>query len=124
MLFSVIEIAVFAMVLNASQPRPFECVAVQPQGVNCTNGLAADPVGSDSVRFNNGVTVARGRNRDLLFSNGIRIHLDSSAWAQFQKDGATIISVRRMDARGTRFTFNNGYSCQSIDKNTARCYRQ
>lgn len=121
---SVIEIAVYAMVLSASQPRPFECVEVQPQGVNCTNGLAADPLPEDGVRFNTGVTVTRGRNRELIFSNGIQVHLDASAWAQFQKDGATLISVRRMDARGSRFVFNNGYACQSVETTTARCYRQ
>lgn len=124
MAFSVLEIAVYAMVLAADQPRAFQCVAVQPHGVNCTNGLAAVPV-PDGVAFSNGVTVTVTPRRDLVFSNGIRIHLDSAAWAHFKKGDRVVISARRMNGRGTRFTFDNGYACQYVDdgQEMARCFR-
>lgn len=121
---NVLEVAVYAMVLSASQPRAFECVTVQPQGVNCTNGLAAEPLPQGGISFNNGINIKIGRARDVSFSNGIEVHLDSSAWAHFKKDGAILLSARRMDSRGTRFTFSNGYACQLAEPEMARCYRQ
>ncbi|WP_029007564.1 hypothetical protein [Azospirillum halopraeferens] len=125
MALSVLEVAVYAMVLTAAQPRAFECVAVQPEGVNCTSGMAAVPTKGGGMAFNNGVTVTVTPSRDVVFSNGIRIHLDSSAWAHFKQGDTVLVSVRRMDSRGTRFNFNNGYTCQYIDKDRtmARCFR-
>lgn len=124
---NVLEVAVYAMVLTASQPRPFECVAVEPQGVNCTNGLAAQPLPDrPGMAFNTGVTVSVTRTRDVVFSNGITVMLDSSAWAHFSRGGTPVVSARRMDGRGTRFSFNNGFQCQIAgpDKDMARCFRQ
>ncbi|HYH23678.1 MAG TPA: hypothetical protein VD995_34105 [Azospirillum sp.] len=121
---SVLEVAVYAMVLSAAQPKAYECVMVQPDGVNCTNGLAATPQ-AGGMKFNNDVSITVTRDRSVVFSNGIRIHLDSSMWAHFKRGDQTIISARRMDARGTRFNFNNGYTCQLMGKeqDMARCFK-
>ena len=120
---NVLEVAVYAMVLTAADPKPYECVSVQPDGVNCTNGLFAEPLPAGGMAFNNGVTIAIGRDRSVVFSNGIRIHLDSSAWAHFRLGTATVVSARRTDPRGTRFSFNNGYACQIMDQDMARCFK-
>ena len=120
---SVLEVAIYAMVLTAADPKPYECVSVQPDGVNCTNGLFAEPLPAGGMKFNNGVTIAIGRDRSVTFSNGIQIHLDSSAWAHFKRGGATVVSARRTDPKGTRFSFNNGYACQILDQGMARCFK-
>ncbi len=125
---SVLEVAIYAMVLNASDPKPYECVTVQPDGVNCTNGLSAEPLSTGGVKFNNGATVAVGKDRSVKFSNGIQIYLDSSAWAHFKNGSTTVLSARRMDAKGSRFNFNNGYSCQLVkdpdtEQDMARCFK-
>jgi len=122
---NVLEVAIYAMVLTAADPKPFECVSVQPDGVNCTNGLFAEPLPGGGMAFNTGVSIAIGRDRNVKFSNGIQIHLDSSAWAHFKRGPATLVSARRMDARGSRFNFNNGYSCQLMGKeqDMARCFK-
>ncbi|MGQ9371633.1 hypothetical protein [Azospirillum sp. A39] len=124
MALSVLEVAVYAMVLGAAQPHAFECVAVRPEGVNCTDGLAAVPV-AGGMAFNNGVTVTLTPARDVVFSNGIRVHLDSAAWAHFAQGGRVIVSARRMNTRGTRFKFDNGYACEYVDadREAARCFR-
>ncbi|WP_431859054.1 hypothetical protein [Azospirillum sp.] len=120
---SVLEVAIYAMVLTAADPKPYECVSVQPDGVNCTNGLFAEPLPGGGMKFNTGVTVAIGRDRSVTFSNGIQIHLDSSAWAHFKRGTATIVSARRTDPKGSRFAFNNGYACQILDQELARCFK-
>ncbi|HYH39078.1 MAG TPA: hypothetical protein VD860_12705 [Azospirillum sp.] len=122
---SVLEVAIYAMVLTAADPKPYECVSVQPDGVNCTNGLFAEPLPTGGMKFNNGVTIAIGRDRSVAFSNGIQIHLDSSAWAHFRRGTTTIVSARRTDPKGTRFAFNNGYACQLMgkDQDMARCFK-
>ena len=122
---SVLEVAIYAMVLTAADPKPFECVSVQPDGVNCTNGLFAEPLPAGGMKFNTGTSIAIGRDRNVVFSNGIKIHLDSSAWAHFKHGTTTVLSARRMDPRGTRFNFNNGYSCQFMgkDRDMARCFK-
>lgn len=120
---SVLEVAIYAMVLTAADPKPFECVAVEPDGVNCTNGLFAEPLPTGGMKFNTGVSIAIGRDRSVAFSNGIQIHLDSSAWAHFKRGSATVISARRNDPKGSRFTFNNGFACQMMDQDMARCFK-
>ena len=122
---SVLEVAIYAMVLTAADPKPFECVSVQPDGVNCTNGLFAEPLPSGGLKFNTGISIAIGRDRSLTFSNGIKIHLDSSAWAHFKQGTTTVVSARRTDPKGSRFTFSNGYVCQFIgkDQDMSRCFK-
>lgn len=122
---SVLEVAIYAMVLTATNPKPFECVTVQPDGVNCTNGLFAEPLPTGGMKFNDGTSIAIGRDRNVLFSNGIQIHLDSSAWAHFKRGTTTVVSARRMDPTGTRFKFNNGFACQFVsqEQDMARCYK-
>lgn len=122
---NVLEVAVYAMVLSAADPKPFECVSVQPDGVNCTNGLSAEPLPGGGMAFNDGTSIAIGRDRSVRFSNGIQIHLDSSAWAHFKRGNTIILSARRVDSKGSRFNFNNGYSCQFMGKeqDMARCFK-
>lgn len=120
---NVIEIAVYAMVLTASQPKPFECVAVQPEGVNCTNGLSALPQKADIIAFNNGIKVVKDKSGRVQLSDGTTTFFDSSAWVSFvNKAGETFVSARRT-AR-TRFKFSNGFTCEGLpDPDMARCYK-
>lgn len=124
MTMNVLEVAIYAMVLISSQPKAFECVAVRPEGVNCTNGLAAlsnDPM---VIRFNTGVQVIKDRRGGVSLTNGLTTHFDASAWVAFKHpNGETLVSARKTGT--TRFRFSNGYLCEAMDKTgeTARCYK-
>eukprot|EP01012_Entosiphon_sulcatum_P033881 TRINITY_DN42907_c0_g1_i1.p3 TRINITY_DN42907_c0_g1~~TRINITY_DN42907_c0_g1_i1.p3 ORF type:complete len:125 (+),score=24.56 TRINITY_DN42907_c0_g1_i1:134-508(+) len=120
---NVLEVAIYALVLTSSQPRPFECVAVQPEGVNCTNGLSVKASGAN-LRFNTGVEVMKDNKGRVFLTNGLKTYFDSSAWVAFQDgSGATQISVRKSGP--LRFKFSNGYSCEAMGSETdmARCYK-
>lgn len=122
---NVLEVAIYAMVLTASQPRPYECVSVQPEGVNCTNGLAvASETPNGGVAFNTGVQVLKDNQGRVRLSNGITTHFDSSAWVAFKNpSGQTLLSVRKTGP--FRFKFSNGFHCEMIgqDQDMARCYK-
>lgn len=121
---NVLEVAIYAMVLTAAQPRPFECVAVQPEGVNCTNGLAAMPGNASVIRYNTGVDVIKDAQGGVTLSNGIGTHFDASAWVAFRNaDGQTAVSVRKTGP--FRFKFSNGFTCESMGKeqDMARCFK-
>lgn len=121
---NVLEVAVYAMVLSAQSPKPFDCYAVQPQGVNCTNGLAATPVGKADIAFNNGVTVLKNAKGEVRLSNGLSTFFDSGAWVSFKApDGEVVVSARRIAQ--TRFKFSNGLHCESKAgrEEKARCWR-
>ncbi|MDQ2102063.1 hypothetical protein [Azospirillum isscasi] len=122
---NVLEVAIYAMVLTASQPRPYECVAVQPDGVNCTNGLAvASEMPNGGMAFNTGVQVLKDNQGRVRLSNGITTHFDSSAWVAFKNPaGQTTVSVRKTGP--FRFKFSNGYLCEMIgqDQDMARCFK-
>lgn len=121
---NVLEVAIYAMVLTASQPRPFECVAVQPEGVNCTNGLAAMPESASIIRYNTGVDVIKDARGGVTLSNGIGTHFDASAWVAFKDtSGQTKVSARRTGP--FRFKFSNGFVCEAMGKqmDMARCFK-
>ncbi|SMH62379.1 hypothetical protein [Azospirillum agricola] len=121
MQMNVLEVAIYAMVLTAQQPRPFECVAVQPEGVNCTNGLAAQADGPHLL-FNTGVQVQKDRQGRVTLSNGLKTRFDSTAWVAFgESPDKTLISVRKTGPM--RFKFSNGLQCEAIGADMARCYR-
>ncbi|PWC83046.1 hypothetical protein TSH100_21870 [Azospirillum sp. TSH100] len=120
---NVLEIAVYAMVLTASQPHPYECVAVKPEGVNCTNGLSAKPDGPNLL-FNTGVQVMKDRQGRVQLSNGLQTRFDSSAWVEFQDAGKKpVVSVRKTGP--LRFKFSNGFQCEAMGnpEDMARCYK-
>lgn len=124
MAMNVLEVAVYAMVLSAQQPQPFECFAVKPDGVNCTNGLAATPVNGTGIVFNNGVTVRKSPKGEVSLSNGVATFYDATAWVSFKAaDGNTVISARKTGA--LRFKFSNGLHCESKNDqpDRARCWR-
>lgn len=120
---NVVEVAIYALVLTTAQPKPFECVTVKPEGVNCTNGLAALPASNGAIRFNNGVSVLKDRDGRVRLSDGTSTFFDSSAWVTFRGEGGkSLVSVRRTAA--TRYTFSNGFTCEALpDPTMARCYR-
>lgn len=122
---NVLEVAIYAMVLTASQPRPYECVTVQPEGVNCTNGLAvASETPNGVMAFNSGVQVIKDNQGRVRLSNGITTHFDSSAWVAFKTPGGqTLVSVRKTGP--FRFKFSNSFQCEMIGQNQdmARCYK-
>lgn len=119
---NVIEVAIYAMVLTSSQPAPFDCVAVRPSGVNCTNGLAATAPTPNVIAFSNGVQVIKDNQGRVRLSNGMTTLYDSAAWVSF-KDAAgnTAISVRKTNT--FRFRFSNGYTCEAKGEapDAARC---
>lgn len=120
---NVLEVAIYALVLTSSQPRPFECVAVKPEGVNCTNGLSAKANGPN-LHFNTGVEVMKDSKGRVFLTNGLKTYFDSSAWVAFQDNsGSTAISVRKTGP--LRFKFSNGYSCEAMgnEQDMARCFK-
>ncbi|CAO3434992.1 hypothetical protein [Azospirillum doebereinerae] len=120
---NVLEIAIYAMVLSAQQPRPYECVAVQPEGVNCTNGLAARNDGPHLL-FNSGVQVRKDNQGRVSLSNGMKTRFDSTAWVAFEDGGGKpVVSVRKTGP--LRFKFSNGYVCEAMGPagDMARCHR-
>lgn len=122
---NVLEVAVYAMVLTAQAPKPFDCYAVKPAGVNCTNGLAATPTGAKGdIAFSNGVTVLKDGKGGVSLSNGVTTFFDSGAWVSFKSpDGATLVSARKTAA--TRFRFSNGLHCETKaeEPDRAHCWR-
>ena len=121
---NVLEVAIYAMVLTASQPRPYECVEVKPEGVNCTNGLAATSDNPNVLAFNTGVQVIKDAQGRVRLSNGLTTHFDSSAWVAFKNaSGQTSVSVRKTGAY--RFKFSNGFTCENIglEQDMARCFK-
>ena len=119
---NVLEVAVYAMVLTLSQPHSYECVAVQPEGVNCTNGLAAKPDGPNLL-FNTGIQVRKDNQGRVSLSNGLKTSFDATAWVAFQDNGGkTLVSVRKTGP--LRFKFSNGFQCEAMGAaDMARCYR-
>jgi hypothetical protein len=114
MSMNILEVAVYAMVLTAGQPNAYECVAVMPEGVNCTNGLAAKNDGPNLL-FSSGVQVRKDRQGRVTLSNG---------WVAFEDgEGKTVVSVRKTGPM--RFKFSNGYQCEAMGnpEDMARCYR-
>jgi hypothetical protein len=121
---NVLEAAVYAMVLTAGAPKPFDCYAVQPDGVNCTNGLAATPQGKTDIAYSNGVTVRKNAKGEVSLSNGVTTFFDSGAWVTFKApDGSTVVSARKVAP--TRFKFSNGLHCETKSEtpDRARCWR-
>lgn len=119
-MLSVLEIAVFALVLSASSPsatvEPFVCVSDRLGGVNCTNGHAASPGKDGNIHFRGGITVIKDRRLGVLrFSNGINARMDSSSWVQFSTG---LSSQRNSDGS---FRFNNGFVCRQETVDKARC---
>jgi hypothetical protein len=120
---NVLEVAIYAMVLAFARPAPFECVSVRPTGVNCTNGLAAQPFENNGLSYSNGVVVLKDSHGRVSLSNGISTYYDSSAWVTFkEKNGDTVIQARRIAPM--RFKFSNGFICEATGKETdmARCF--
>lgn len=120
---NVLEVAIYAMVLTTAQPKPFECVAVQPEGVNCTNGLYATPKGPTVIAFNNGVDVVKDAKGQVRLTNGLTTFFDASAWVSFKDPkGQTLVSARKTGA--FRFRFSNGYTCAIAGKGSdiASCF--
>lgn len=124
MAMNVLEVAIYAMVLTAQSPKPFDCYAVQPDGVNCTNGLAALPAGKNDLVFNNGVKVLKNAKGEVKLSNGVTTFFDSGAWVSFKTpDGSVVLSARRVAPM--RFKFSNGLHCESKpeQQEKALCWR-
>lgn len=118
---NVLEIAVYAMVLTTAQPNAYECVAVQPEGVNCTNGLAAKNDGPNLL-FNTGIQVRKDRQGRVTLSNGLKTRFDATAWVAFEDSaGKPVISVRKTGPM--RFRFSNGFQCDAMSEALARCYK-
>lgn len=119
-----LEVAVYAMVLTSTQPQPFECVSVQPDGVNCTNGLAAVETAPGVLAYNNGVQVIKDKQGRVSLTNGMTTFFDASAWVSFRDTaGRTALSVRR--APNARFRFSNGYTCEPVGdpRDRAHCHK-
>ncbi|MBP2299322.1 hypothetical protein [Azospirillum picis] len=120
---NVLEVAVYAMVLTASHPNAYECVAVKPEGVNCTNGLSAKEDGPNLL-FSTGIRVIKDSQGRVRLSNGLQTRFDSSAWVEFQDAGKQpVVSVRKTGP--LRFKFSNGYQCEAMGnpEDMARCYK-
>ena len=124
MAMNVLEVAIYAMVLTASQPRPYECVAVKTEGVNCTNGLAAREENAAVLAYNTGVQVIKDAQGRVRLSNGLSTHFDASAWVAFKDAaGQTTVSVRKTGP--FRFKFSNGFTCEAMgaERDMARCFK-
>lgn len=121
---NVLEVAIYAMVLTASQPHPYECVAVKPEGVNCTNGLAAKDENPGVLAYNTGIKVIKDAQGRVTLSNGLGTYFDASAWVAFKDAGGkTVVSVRKTGP--FRFKFSNGFTCEAMgpEQDMARCFK-
>lgn len=118
-----VEVAIYALVMTASQPRDFTCVTVEPDGVNCTNGLAAEQPRPDTIAYNNGIKVRKDASGRVALSNGIAARFDGTAWVTFKAaSGETVVSARRME--GARYKFSNDFICEPMpEPGMARCRR-
>lgn len=115
-MLSVLEVAVFALVLMA-EPDAFTCVTDGVGGVNCTNKMSASLDENGDIRYRDGVVALKDRRTGVLsFSNGITTHMDVAGWVQF----STGLSAIR-DNWG--FRFNNGFVCRQTARDTAKCYK-
>lgn len=123
MSLNILEIAIYAMVLTAGHPNAYECVAVKPEGANCTNGLAAKNDGPNLL-FSSGVQVRKDNQGRVSLSNGLKTRFDATAWVAFEDSGGkTVVSVRKTGPM--RFKFSNGFQCEAMGnpEDMARCYK-
>lgn len=120
---NVVEVAVYALVITSGSPRDFTCVAVQPDGVNCTNGLAAEEARPGILAFNNGIRVQKDAAGRVALSNGVTAFYDGSAWVTFKsRSGEAVVSARRVE--GARYKFSNAFVCEPMpEPGMARCRR-
>ena len=113
---SVLEVAVFAMVLT-NTVAPFDCWMEADQSVVCTNDLVAQEIGHGRIRFSNGVTVHQDAGGALWFDNGIDTHMDSTGWIQFSNGQSA-----RRDREGN-IVFGSGMICRPEGSFVVNCTR-
>lgn len=114
---TVIEVAVFAMVLTGGK-TPFFCESKGPAEesvVTCTNGLTTDDWKGPAIHYSNGVVVSRQQDASLSFSNGLTAHWGAASWVQFSNG----VGVRRIGP-GT-FKSSTGLTCQAGGDTKASC---
>ena len=113
---SVLEVAVFAMVLT-SATAPFDCWMETDQSVVCNNDLIAQEIGYGRILFSNGVTVHKDAGGTLWFDNGIDAFMDATGWIQFSNGQAA-----RRNHEGN-IVFGSGMTCRPQGSYVVNCTR-
>lgn len=113
---NILEIAVYAAVLAGG--APVLCHLEEDGSVGCSNGRVAQNLSVVAIRFDDGVTVARGGTALPEFNNGVQSWKGSSGWLQF----STGVGVRGLD-RGT-VSFSNGLVCRAELPDLVNCDRK
>jgi len=115
-MFSILEIAILAMVL-VPQSGDYTCRERDPGEVFCSNGLLARLIAEDTLRFSNFVDIRRGEDGVYHFSNGVTATRSAAGGVWF----STGITVRRRSYN--TFDFTNRMTCQAVLPGTATCRR-
>lgn len=115
-MFSLLEIAVLAMVL-APQSGDFACRERDQGEVFCSNGLLVRAMTEDTLRFSNFVDVRRDESGNYHFSNGLYARRSSAGGIWFSNG----LSVRRRSYN--TFDFSNRMTCQAMLPETIACRR-
>jgi hypothetical protein len=109
---TVIEIAVYAIVLGGGSPAI--CHLEDSGMTRCSNGYVAEALSSGTVRFGNGVMV-RHEGTELVFSNGLRSRFDAAGYLRFSNG----VAVRRVGDGS--YAFSNGVVCRSALPQLVSC---
>lgn len=115
-MFSILEIAILAMVL-APQSGDFTCRERDQGEVFCGNGLLVRVIADDTLRFSNFVDIRRDEDGAYHFSNGVTATRSAAGGVWF----STGIAVRRRSYN--TFDFTNRMTCQAVLPHTATCRR-
>ena len=111
---SVLEVAVFAMVLTGGA-APFDCWMETDASVVCDNDLVAQEFGEGQIHFSNGVVVHKDAGGELWFDNGIDTFMDAAGWIQFSNG----ITARR--DRNGNIVFGDGSICRAQGSYVVNC---
>jgi hypothetical protein len=113
-MFSILEIAILAMVL-APHSGDFTCRERDAGEVFCSNGLVVRVIADDTLRFSNFIDIRRDDDGAYHFSNGVRAMRSAAGGIWF----STGISVRRRSYN--TFDFTNRMTCQAVLPETVTC---
>jgi hypothetical protein len=112
---SVLEIAIYVMVLSGGQPTACESRQKPEPHVLCSDGTKAFEREEGRLIVRDDIAVLKGPDGSLAFSNGLRSFWGSAGWVQFSNG----VSVRRN--RDGSFKSNYNVVCAAASETKATC---
>jgi hypothetical protein len=110
---SALNVAVFWIALSGPGPDLF-CFERGERTVMCSNGVSAQEIGPNEIRFSNMVSVLRDAEGRLGLSNGVSV-TKSGTWIKFGRDRW----VRKLE--NGNFVFYRGPLCEAVGTGLAAC---